>query len=66
MGYLRRHDAVFTDPAPSNLAFMVSRGVRWLFVGDRFPIDVPAPRSVAVLAHHDGRYWVFELPASPQ
>lgn len=64
--YLRRHDAVFTDPTPSNLAFMVSRGVRWLFVDDRFPSDVPALRSAAVLAHHDGRYWVFKLPASPQ
>lgn len=58
---LRSNDAAFTAPSPATLDFMRRHHVRWLFVDDRFPVDLPALRQVAHQRFHAGRYWVFAV-----
>ncbi|MFL6158414.1 MAG: hypothetical protein ACJ72D_20170 [Marmoricola sp.] len=61
-GLLRANDAAFTTPSAATLAFLREHHVRWLFVDDRFPVDLAGLRKVAHQRFHAGRYWVFALP----
>lgn len=56
------NDAAFTEPSEERLDFLRDRGVRWLFVDDRFPVDLERLQQHAGLRFHAGDYWVLELP----
>lgn len=58
---LRGNDLAFTDPSAATLAYLSERKVSWLFVDDRFPVDLTGLRTVADLRFHSGRYWVFRV-----
>lgn len=58
---LKGNDAAFTDPSEATLDFLERRDVRWLFVDDRYPVDLSALRTVARQRFHSGRYWVFRV-----
>lgn len=59
---LRINDAAFTQPSAATVEALHQRyGVRWLFVDNRFPVDLAGLEKVATVAYAKGRFVVLKL-----